>query len=104
MMVSHSKFHASMCELSNSKANEDRKLEAIRLLLTCISIATTPVALAKHVWDTLFAAHNASVSVVDSTLRRLLYVASSQLQKVIFLSRASLCDFFLVSIECNAFG
>jgi hypothetical protein len=85
MMVSHSKFHASMCEPSNFKPNEDRKLEAIRLLLTCISIATTPVTLANHVWDTLFAAHNASISVVDSTLRRLLYVASSQHQKVIFL-------------------
>jgi hypothetical protein len=85
LVVSHSQFHASMCEQSNSHPNEDRKLEAIRLLLTCISIATTPIELAKHVWDTFFAAHNAGVSVVDSTLRRLLYIASRQNQKVIFV-------------------
>ncbi|CAB9505999.1 Sulfite exporter TauE/SafE [Seminavis robusta] len=78
MVVSHSRFQATLFESSDGGQNDARKLELVRLLLSCVSLSTTTITFSSSVWDALFSAYNASVGVIDATLRRLLYVASTK--------------------------
>jgi hypothetical protein len=81
MVVTHSKFHVALA----SKASKDKtasvmmRLELIRLLICCVSMARAEISFDRTLWSTLLSTFDAGVTAFDEAFRRLLSVYSHSL-------------------------
>jgi hypothetical protein len=78
MVVSHSKFKECLTRNPGSQERAARKLELVRLLLACVSRSESPVEFQKEVWDVICSSYNAGVGIIDTSIRRLIFVAVSR--------------------------
>jgi hypothetical protein len=82
MVVSHSQFNQCLTAVPNNSLGATRKLELIRLMLSCVSLSDTVIVFEKGIWDSLFRSYDASVGIIDATLRRLLYISTKRQAEV----------------------
>lgn len=81
MVVSHSNFFEAL-EAPGGGPGGARKLEMLRLLLSCVSLSKTTIVFDTVVWEALFRTYRAGVNAADHCLRRLLYVATKKQEGV----------------------
>lgn len=89
MVVSHSQFIASILECFKDEKLGAPKLELVRLLLACVSLAPAAIDLPSPVWATLLAGYDAGVGETDRSLRRLFSIVIERNPEVSFTLLAS---------------